>query len=184
MYFVKCVCQQAGNYLFICHVWNKSRPTVDSLYRHFDLVNFVFLFWNSKEKLLNCGVQHFDQGGQPGWPEREHLIERKIQREMRRKPVCPVDEEKVNWNPTEYQTEPDTNHLQILHIFWAEREKIYFDISAYCWLVHGGSQYVIFRLSTFSKDRSIMSKLFNHFFPFAYPKHQISMSLHKGRHTK
>lgn len=95
MYFVKCICQQAGNYLFICHVRNKSKPTVDSLYRHFDLINFVFLFWNSKEKLLNCGVQHFDQGGQPCWP------------------VCPVDEEKVNWNPTEYQTEPDTNHLRL-----------------------------------------------------------------------
>ena len=78
MYFVKCICQQVGNYLFICQVWNKSKPTVDSLYRHFDLVNFVFLFWNSKEKLLNCGVQLFDQGGQPCWPERGHLIERNM----------------------------------------------------------------------------------------------------------
>ena len=119
MYSVKCICQQVRNYLFICHVWNKSKPTVDSLHRHFDLVNFVFLFWNSKEKLLNCGVQHFHQGGQPSWPEREHLIDARFrcQREIpRRKPVCPVDEEKVYWNPTEYETKPNSNHLQILHI--------------------------------------------------------------------
>ena len=28
-------------------------------------------------------------------------------------PICPVDEDKVNWNPAEYEGKPNPNHLKM-----------------------------------------------------------------------
>ena len=78
-------------------------------------VQLVSVFWHGKEKLLNCQVQPLHQGGNPRWPERKiysrekyflckkEIFSREPNLLTRVSPVGPVDEDEVNWNPTEYK---------------------------------------------------------------------------------